>query len=70
MTNHQALLRFVLERSATEPLRRRIKILRGLAAICGDSTEETRLNNLATQMETVDQHVAAFKFSFVKKKTD
>ncbi len=67
MTDHQALLKFVLERSATEPVWHRIKILRGLAAICGDSNEESQLNQLAGQLETADQHCAAFKFSFVKK---
>ena len=69
MNNHQVLLKFVLERSASEPLRRRIRILRGLAAICGDSTEEGQLNGLADQLETADKKCADFKFKVIKKTT-
>jgi len=67
MNNHEILLEFVLTTAHTEPVERRIRIYRGLAAICGDPLEEQRLLALAWDLEKADDSCRRFKFNFVQK---
>jgi hypothetical protein len=66
-TDHLELMWFVLEASQGEPLKRRVRILRGLARVCGEPAEEKRLLELAADLAETDELCAEFNLSFIQK---
>jgi hypothetical protein len=67
MNDHLTLLNFVLEKALEAPNEKRIRIYRGLAAICGDEQEEANLKALAATLEKAERLCREFNFSFVQK---
>jgi len=53
--NHATLVRWVLDRSAQEPVQKRVPLLRGLAEVCGNPALTEQLNNQADQLEKADR---------------
>ena len=66
-TNHLEMMRVVLEASEHLPTAQRIRVLRGLAEICGDRQEQDELHHLALSLEQADKNCREFNFSFVQK---
>ena len=67
--SHAALVSFVLEKAASEPVPRRVELYRGLAIVCGDADDQKQLADLANQLENADKLCREFNFSFVQKQT-
>lgn len=51
----QLLNRYVLDRSATEPLPVRAELYRALAEVVGDQAESKRLRSRASELESIDE---------------
>jgi len=60
----QELIKFVLEKAETEPLRRRAAIYRGLASICGDELEAAHLKAVADDLERADLNLSSLQLQF------
>jgi hypothetical protein len=69
-TDHFELMSFVLEASESLPLVRRVKVIRGLANLCGDPQEQASLLALAEQLKRSDELCREFNFSFIQKHKD
>lgn len=61
------LIRFALDRSAQEPIKRRIAIYHGIGFICGDEAESRRLHELANDLSAAEERFAEFIFNFSEK---
>lgn len=64
------LMRFALEVSMTQNDQDRAEIYRGMAVVCGDEQDQTKLRRLAGHLEEVEKLCADLKFSFSEKTTD
>lgn len=61
---HEKLIAWVLEKSADEPLRKRIELLRGAAELIGDENEARRLRVIALDLLRADIRCREFAFRF------
>ena len=60
------MIKTTLEASEHLPVARRVKVLRGLADVCGDSREAARLKDLADSLHIADANCREFNFKFVQ----
>lgn len=68
MSDLMELLRFVMEKAPGEPVARQAKILRGLAAVCGDEADARKLQLAAVNLETAESLCRDLNTSFIQKK--
>jgi hypothetical protein len=63
------LLKFVVETADELPVRRRILVYRGLAAVCGDEDDMKRLHAMADALHQAEAICRDQKFSLIQKNT-
>jgi hypothetical protein len=65
-TNHLEMMRVTLEASENLPAARRVKVLQGLADVCGDQIEAEKLRQQAAILAAADDLCREFNFNFVQ----
>lgn len=64
----QELFVFILQKAEEEPIERRVKIYRALAAICGDALWQEHLRTIAGDLEKAARTLASLQLQFNSEK--
>lgn len=64
ITDHEFTIAWALAKSEMEPAHRRIRILRGIAEVCGAPKEREELHALASRLEEADLRCCEFRLGF------